>query len=158
MEEKKSLLITVGASVAIAAGFGALLYMQSGDIDTKRQNSERISGEIAQARALIAATPEVERKVILMRETDEVISSLLPTNDDVLEFARALSSFGKNAGVNITQFRQKSNSTANSKQKEDFRKVGYSINFDADAFQMLALLDRVESHERFMQEIGRAHV
>jgi hypothetical protein len=151
VDEKKSLIITVGTSTAAAVGLGALLYMQGNSIAERRAEAERISGEIAQNRALIATTPEVESQVILMRETDEVISSILPDDEDVNDFARALSGFGKLAGVNITQLRDKVAPATRSKTKEDFRKVGYSINFEADAFQMLSMLDLVESHERFMQ-------
>lgn len=151
MNEKQNLLVTVGVSTALAVGFGVLIYLQSGTIDEKRTEAERIAGEIAQNRALIAATPEVESRVILMRETDNVISSILPDDEDVNSFARALSAFGKVSGVNITQLRDKVAPAARGKAKEDFRKVGYSINFEADAFQMLSMLDLIESHERFMQ-------
>lgn len=151
MNEKKSLIIAIGVSTAIAAGFGVLLYFQDEAITEKRAEADRLTGEIAQMRSTIASTPEVESQVILARETDDFVSGLLPNDDDVLNFARALSAFGKDSGVNITQLRDKLDTANRGQKKEDFRKVGYSINFDADAFQMLSLLDLVESHERFMR-------
>ena len=151
MDEKRSLLISAGAGSVAALGLGLALYMQSGRIAEQQLEAETLSMKVAQDRSLITGTPDLEGQVILMRETDEVISNILPNDDDVLTFVRALSTFGKDSGVHITQIRDKVAPAAKNKAKEDFRKVGYSINFEADAFQMLSMLDLVESHERFMR-------
>ncbi|QDU68800.1 hypothetical protein [Engelhardtia mirabilis] len=152
MEEKKQLAIAVASGTGIALALGGLLYMQSGSLDTKRQRIEDLESQIARDRALVRTTPEVEHEVILARETDEIIATILPNDDEILNFVRTLRDFEQDSGVVISSIRDTTPGTSKkTKDKEDFQRVAYNIQFEADGFEMLTFLDLIESHQRFMR-------
>jgi hypothetical protein len=152
MSEQKRVLIAGGASLGLALMVGGLLYWQHDVLVKDRQAAAELEASIGRDRALLVETPELEQAVILQRETDEAIAQILPNDDDVLDFVRTLSDLGRRAEVTITQAREKTVSDSKKKKDQgDFRRVAYTINFDADAFQMLSFLDEVESHARFMR-------
>lgn len=151
--KQRMLAIGIGGFV-LACVQGFLVHSQRSSIETMREEVVSLEGNIAQARTTIGKTSDLEREVILRRETDEVAKRILPNNDDILNFVRTLREFEEQSGVKISQIRDKSSSASSRTKKKDdsdFEKVAYSISFEADAFQMLAFLDQVESHERFMR-------
>jgi hypothetical protein len=155
MDAKKRLLVTAGVGLAGAAVLGTLIWLQSDQITKLRTEVDTVVGEIDQARAKIGKTNALEREVILRRETDEVARRILPNDNDILNFVRTLREFEERSGVTIASIEDKTETGASKskskKDKDDFAKVSYKIRFEADAFQMLAFLDYVESHERLMR-------
>jgi Tfp pilus assembly protein PilO len=153
MEAKKRILVIAGAGVACAALLGTLVWLQKDQIEKLRTEVAEVGGQIDQARAKIGKTNALEREVILRRETDEVARRILPNDQDILNFVRTLSEFESHSGVKISSIDDltKSSTTRNKKETDDFAKVAYKIKFEANAFQMLDFLDRVESHERLMR-------
>ncbi|MEZ5978897.1 MAG: hypothetical protein R3F34_11830 [Planctomycetota bacterium] len=152
VDTKKRILAMGGGGAALAALLGFLVWAQSDQIDSLTEKAKGLEQDIAKARARIAQTPSLEREVILQRETDEVARTILPNDEDILNFVRTLRTFEKESGVRISQIKDKSaSSSKKSKNKDDFEKVAYEVNFEADAFQLLSFLNFVESHERFMR-------
>jgi Tfp pilus assembly protein PilO len=153
MNAKQKMLAIGGSGLVLAALQGFLVWSQQGVIEEKRGEVVAFESKIEQARTKIAKTPDLEREVILRRETDEVAKRILPNNDDILNFVRTLREFEEQSGATISQIKDKTTTTSNSKKKDqsDFERVAYAVNFEADSFQMLAFLDFVESHQRFMR-------
>ncbi len=148
-EEKKRLVVTgvVGAVAAIA--IGVLIYFQREKIQEQRDEVESLKASVAADRAVIKTTPELVKEVIVQRETDAVIEEILSSEKDINDLVRTLEAFGGEAGVNITQFKE-NRTKAKKGRKEDFEQVGYTLNFEGDAFQLLAFLDKIETYRRFM--------
>jgi len=152
MDAKQKMIAIGGGGLVLALVQGFLIYSQRSAIAGMREEAVQLDGRIAQARKTIGETADLEREVILRRETDEVAKRILPNDDDILNFVRTLREFEEDSGVEISQIRDKTSSSSNRKKDEsDFEKVAYSVSFEADAFEMLAFLDLVESHERFMR-------
>lgn len=153
MDAKQKMLAIGGGGLVLALVQGFLIYSQRTSIAGMREEVVQLDGKIAQARKTIGETADLEREVILRRETDAVAKRILPNDDDILNFVRTLREFEEKSGVEISQIRDKTSSSGNKKKKDesDFEKVAYSVSFEADAFEMLAFLDLVESHERFMR-------
>lgn len=149
-DKKKWLLLGVG-TVLIATGLGALIYFQHKSIEKNRVEVDRLKGEIDAGRALVATTPELEHNVILQRETDVVIKEILSDEEEATNLVRTINQFEVESGISVKSLKLlKDNTRANAKNKEDFTRVGYTVTFDADAFQFLDFLDLLESHKRFI--------
>ena len=148
-EEKKRLIITSSIGAVIAIGIGVLIYFQREKIAEQRIEVENLKVAVAQDRALIKTTPELVKEVIVQRETDAVIEEILSSEKDINDLVRTLEAFGDEAGVNITQFKER-RAKAKKGRRQDFENVGYTLNFEGDAFQLLAFLDHIETHRRFM--------
>ncbi len=146
---KKRWIILTAVSLLTAGGLGFLIYFQRQRIEENRALAENLRQTIAQHRELIKTTPDLIKRVIVQRETDAVIKEILPNDEGTNDLVRALHQFGQESGFVITSLKKQRDATSK-KGKQDFEKVGYTLAFDADAFQLLTFLDKVESHPRFM--------
>lgn len=146
--EKKRSLVFAGISIGLAAGLGTLIYYQHEGIEQRRAEVAALKTEIEASRALVQKTPELVKKVIIQRETDGVIKEILSDEKDITDLVRTLNKFSQEAGFNFASIKDGTRSAK--KSKEDFERVSYTLSFDADAFQVLAFLNKIESHKRFM--------
>lgn len=149
MNQKKAWTTVIASSVLVAAGAGTLIYMERENITESREQVAQIRSNIDAARKLLKGTTELEREVIVLRETEEVIKEILPDEQDVNNFVRDLRRFEEDSEVRITGLKKKPKE--NNKGAQEFDKVAYQLTFEADAFQLLSFLDRIESHARFMR-------
>jgi hypothetical protein len=149
MNEKKTWISVIGGGCLLAAGVGVLIYFEYEDIALARGEVAGIRTNIGGARELLKGTNELEREVIVLRETEEAIKEILPGEQDVNNFVRTLRTFEEDSEVRITGLKKKPPEVAGQTTKE-FDKVAYQLTFEADSFQLLAFLDRIESHARFM--------
>jgi Tfp pilus assembly protein PilO len=149
MNEKKAWIAVIAGSVLVAVGAGALIYFERESIAASREEVAQIRANIQSARNLLKTTTELEREVIVLRETEEVIKEILPDEQDVNNFVRDLRRFEEDSEVRITGLKKKQREA--SQNKQEFDKVAYQLTFEADAFQLLSFLDRIESHSRFMR-------
>ncbi len=147
--EKKPWIVLGVASLLAAVGSGLLIYFQQERIEEDRTQAESLRQTIAQHRDLIKSTPDLIKKVIIQRETDAVIREILPDDEETNDLVRSLHQFAQESGFVITSLKKQRDS-GSKKSKQDFEKVGYTLSFDADAFQLLSFLDKVESHSRLM--------
>ncbi len=148
MKERPWWLYIAGGGALLAAGLGALVYMQYGKIDAARNEITTLSTSIDSARKEIEGTAAQEREVIVLRELTETMKQILPDNDDVNNLVRTFQRFSEESKVRISGLKRK---TTNARDKSDFDKVAYTLSFEADAFQVLDFLDMIESHSRFMR-------
>ncbi len=151
MEDRKKMLSIVGGGLFAAACLGGLMWYLNDDIDKKREEVAKLKTEIASSRNVISTTPDLEREVILQRETDQVVKTILPNDDDIFNFVRTLRTFEERSQVSFSSIKGKAEPRSNNQNKADFDKVTYSLQFSGDAFQILSFLHEVESHERFMR-------
>lgn len=147
---KKKWLLMLGGGGITACALGVLIYLQRQKIDELRTQSESVRQAIQKDRAIIAKTPELVKKVVVQRETDDVVKEILSNEKDVLDFTRTLHSFAEDAGVTITSLKDSRSAPTARGRKQDFEKVAYTISFEGDAFHLLAFLNKVETHRRFM--------
>jgi len=146
--EKRRKLIFAGASLLVAGGLGTLIYYQQKGIDERRAEVARLRSDIDADRALLQKTPDLIKKVIIQRETDGVIKEILSDEKDITDLVRTLNKFSQEAGFNFSSIKDGTRTVK--KNKDDFERVSYTLAFDADAFQLLAFLHKIESHTRFM--------
>ncbi|MFT5289550.1 MAG: Tfp pilus assembly protein PilO [Planctomycetota bacterium] len=149
MTPKGRLITFATVSVLLAGGAGAMIYLQKEEITENLASSERIKSEITVARTLLRGTPDLIKEVIIQRETDSVIREILSDEEDVTNFVRTVHEFGESSGIAITKVSPQRRANSR-KSKEDFDRVGYSLDFEGTAWELLDFLDRVESHSRFM--------
>lgn len=147
MNEKKRLLITIGIAVLAAIGLGTLIYFQHETIEKRRAEVATLTKSIEEDRALLQKTPELVKTVIVQRETDGVIKEILSDDQDINNLVRTLTTFAEQSSFTFTSIKKQRDAKRN---KDEFDRVGYGLAFEADAFQLLDFLNKVESHKRFM--------
>jgi len=147
VNEKKRWILFAGLSVLAALGLGTLLFYQHRSIEQRRTEVASLQKTIEDSRKLLQETPELIKNVIIQRETDGVIKEILSDEKDLNNLSRALTQFCEESGIGFSSIKKDKDSK---KGKEDFERVGYTLQFDADAFQLLSFLDKVESYARFM--------
>jgi len=140
----------VGGGFSAAIGLGALVYFEYEAIDASHLAVAELKVGIDASRKVLTGTGALEREVIVLRETEEVIKGILPDEQDLNNLVRDLSHFETEANVQITAIKAKAPDNTR-KEKTDFDKVGYQLSIEADAFQLLSFMDRVEGHSRFMR-------
>jgi hypothetical protein len=149
MSEKNRWIILVALSVLFAGGVSAMIYLQNKQIQGWHADADALRTKIAQERALTKKTPDLVKEVIIQRETDAIIKEILSAEEDINNLVRTLQEFEYESGISITSLK-KQKATKSRRGKEDFDRVGYTLSFEASAFELLAFLDLVESHSRFM--------
>ena len=150
--EKKRWLVFGGSSLALAIGLGTLLYFQNEGIEERRAEVATLRKAIDEDKKLLQLTPELVKKVIIQRETDVVVKEILSDEKDVTDLARTLNMFSQDSGFNLSSV--KDGTRTAKKNKEDFERVSYTLAFEADAFQLLTFLNKIESHKRFMSVVA----
>ncbi len=140
-------IVTGGALGALAVG--GLVYKTYTDLGRSREEVVAMRNEINSSRQLLTGTAGLEREVIVLRESEEVIKEILPDEEDLNNFVRGLRAFEEESEVRITGLKKKPN-TARGPQ-EAFEPVTYTLTLEGDAFQWLSFIDRIESHQRFMR-------
>lgn len=148
MNEKKVLLGVCAGAIAIAAGIGALIYFEYGDIAKKREDVASLRTQIDTSRKLIEGTSSLEREVIVLREMTEHIKQVLPDTDNVNNLVRTLQALSEESGVRIRGLKKKDIA----KEKgAAFEHVAYTLTLESDAFELLDFMDMAETHERFIR-------
>ena len=149
MIDKRRWIVLIAVSVVLAIGSGVMIYLQSQKIEEMHREGSNLRTQIDSDRTLIKKTPDLVKEVIIQRETDAVIKSILSDDADVNNFVRTLQAFANDSGVTVSSVKlQREN--RQDRGDEEFRRVGYTLSMDATAFELLAFLDRVETHSRFM--------
>ena len=150
--EHKRWFVFGGVAVAVAAGLGTLLYFQHEGIERRRAEVAALRTQIEEDNKLLQKTPDLVKRVIIQRETDALVKEMLSDEKDVTDLARTLNRFSQESGFNLSSV--KDGTRTQRKSKEDFERVSYTLAFDADAFQLLSFLHKIESHKRFMSVVA----
>ena len=145
--EKKNKLVFGGASLLVAAGLGTLIYYQHEGIQQRRAEVAALRHDIEEDKKLLQQTPELVKSVIIQRETDAVVKEILSDEKDVTDLARTLNKFSQDSGFTLSSV--KDGTRTQRKNKEDFERVSFGLAFEADAFQLLTFLNKIESYARF---------
>jgi Tfp pilus assembly protein PilO len=150
VNEKKLILSVAGGAIAAGLGLGWLIYAQYESNAQARERVSQLRNQIDTSRKLLAGTPQLEKEVIVLRETETAIKEILPDDKDLYNFHRDLQRFSEESEVTVTSIKKKDHAAAR-KSAEAFDKVSYELTLEGDAFQVLAFLDRIEGHQRFLR-------
>src|SRR5262249_42465014 len=99
VNEKKALIIAAAVGVLASGGLGWLIYSEYGSIAQAREMVASTRSSIDESRKLLVSTPQLEKDVIVLRETEETIREILPDEQDVNNFVRTLQRFEEDSGV-----------------------------------------------------------
>jgi hypothetical protein len=151
-KEQKTWVAVLGGGGLIAAGLAYLIYAQLGSIAESRAEVEQLRQEASASRKLIEGTGALEREVIVQREMSEVISNILPDNEDMNNWVRIIQDFSDESGVSITGLKKQNSAAVRGRGKSQtaFDEVTYAFTIDSDAFELLDFMNLVETHKRFM--------
>ncbi|QDV08375.1 hypothetical protein Poly30_39130 [Planctomycetes bacterium Poly30] len=139
-----------GVAGAVALGAGYMIFTEKDQIETAKTQVAALRQDIAKARDTVRTTPEIERDVIVLREISDRIREILPNTKDLTNVVRDFQEYSKEAGVATSGFRPSQTNSARGQQTGAFEKVAYQLTLEADTFQFLDFLNRIETHSRFM--------
>ncbi len=148
--EKKRWIYIVGAAVLCYAGIGYLIYDKYEEIDAAKAQSADLRQQIQTSRKLLTGTQGLQREVIILRETEEAIKEILPDEKGANDLFRTLQEFESETGVKISSVKPKPAENRGKKDATAFEKMAYQLTIEADAFQLLSYMDKIESYSRFM--------
>ena len=152
MKLDKRVIYGVGAgALAVVGGLGWLIWSEYSGIEEARGEVATLRTQLDSGRKLLTGTPALEKDVIVLRETEAAIKEILPDDKDLYNLHRDLQGFCESTEVRITSIKRKESAAARKKDPETFEKVTYELTLEGDAFQVLAFLDRVEGHTRFLR-------
>lgn len=149
MSHKKIWIGLVGGGLLLSVGLGGLIYMKHQDIEQARAEVASLRSSIASSRQLIQGTAKLEREVIVLRDTSDVINQILPSDADVKNLVRSFQRYADDAGVEMSSYKPKSDGRRGL-TKSDFDRVAYTLNFEGDIFKFLDLVNSFETHKRFI--------
>ncbi len=150
MNDRKFWMTFGGIAGAIALGSAYMIFNEKDQIETAKGEVATLRQDIAKARDTVATTPELERDVIVLREISDRIREILPNTRDLTNVVRDFQEYSKEAGVATSGFRPTQQNNSRLRQSGAFEKVAYQLTLEADTFQFLDFLNRIETHSRFM--------
>ena len=148
--EKKRWAYLIGGAVLAYAAMGYLIWTKYEEIDAARVKAADLRQQIQTSRKLLTGTQTLQREVIILRETEEAIKEILPDEKGANDLFRTLQEFESETGVKISSVKPKANENRGKKSELAFEKMAYQLTVEADAFQLLSYMDRIESYGRFM--------
>ena len=152
MNDKNVWISIAAGGVLAAAALGYLVNSEKKQIEEARTSVATLRTQIDKARTTIRGTPELEREVIVLREIAERIREVLPDTKDLNDLIRNFQDYSRETGVRPSSFKPKDTAKERTKGKavSAFEKVAYTLTLEADLFQFLDFLNRIETHRRFM--------
>jgi Tfp pilus assembly protein PilO len=152
MNEKKVWIGIAVCGLIVAAGLGYFVRGEKLSIAASQDSVTALRAQIDKARTTVRGTPELEREVIVLREIADRIKEVLPDTKDLNDLIRNFQDYSRDTGVRPSSFKPKDAAKDRGKGKavSAFEKVAYTLNLEADLFQFLDFLNRIETHRRFM--------
>ena len=83
-----------------------------------------------------------------------MVKEILSDAEEVTNLVRTINDFANQAEVAIRSLKPAKESSSHGKKKEDFERVGYTIQCEADAFRLMEFLNAFEHHQRFINVTG----
>ena len=151
MSGRRHWFIALGSGALLACALGGLIWYQKGRITQSREEVATLRTGIESSRELLTGTNSLEREVIILRETEESAKQILPDEEAINALVVQLRQFEQDSQVRITGLKSNTvDAGAKARSKEPFDKVSYTLDLEADAFQLLDFCSRIEDHSRFM--------
>ncbi len=144
----RALLVATGL---LTLGLSGLVWRSGAGVSDARLEAEQLAERILGEQARLARTPALEQDVLVFREISGRMAAILPDEEGLNDLVRSLQEFSEDSGVNIRSLRRATPRGGAAKQVGDFREVSYTLELEGDAFELLAFLDLVERHDRFLR-------
>lgn len=144
----RALLVSTGL---LTLGLSGLVWRSSAGVSDARVEAEQLAERILGEQARLVKTPGLEQDVLVFREISGRMAAILPDEEGLNDLVRSLQEFSEDSGVNIRSLRRATPRGGAVKQVGDFREVSYTLELEGDAFELLAFLDLVERHDRFLR-------
>ncbi len=154
-QHKKTLWITIGVCVVGIGGFGWFGYQDWLARDEAITKIASTQTEIERSEQQIRSIPELEERVIALRESVKECARILPDDKEINSFVQQLTEFASKAGVRIIKLDDEDARVRSSRNKKGatatFDRVVYKISLEGQVEQVLRFMDLFEGHERFVR-------
>jgi hypothetical protein len=152
MSERQRLWLTIGASVLLSGGIGALAMMDRKEIEATQEEIEALDARIAAADAEIRKTKDREDEVIVFRAVKDRELEILPRHQEIAEFHANLTTFLTQAGARFTKLPD--NAPKESELAPGVFVTPNTIEFESDAASLLRLVNMIEIDPRLVSVKG----
>ncbi len=152
LNERQRLLLTIGASVLLTGGIGALVYADRQEIDAVQAEVESLDARIASADLEIRRTREREDEVIVFRAVRDRELEILPRHQEIADFHVNLTTFLTQAGARFAKLPD--NAPKESELARGVYVTPNTLEFEADAASLLRLVNMIEIDPRLVAVKG----
>ncbi|MBL9089259.1 MAG: hypothetical protein JNM10_19120 [Planctomycetia bacterium] len=152
LNERQRLWLTIGASVLLTGGIGALVYMDRKEIEEIQADVEALDARIASADVEIRRTKDREDEVIVFRAVRDRELEILPRHQEIADFHANLTTFLTQAGARFTKLPD--NAPKESELARGVFVTPNTLEFEADAASLLRLVNMIEIDPRLVAVKG----
>ena len=152
LSERQRVGVTIGASVLLAGGITALVFVDRNDIEEADANIARLDQKIQAAEVEIRKTKEREDKVIVYREVAERELGILPQKQQIADFHASLASALTQTGVRFTKLPD--SAPKESELAKGVYVTANTIECEGDTASFLRLVNTIENDERLSSVTG----
>jgi hypothetical protein len=152
LSERQRVGVTIGASVLLAGGITALVFLDRKDIEDTEANIARLDQKIQAAEVEIRKTKEREDKVIVYREVAPRELGILPQKQQIADYFASLASALSQTGVRLTKVPD--SAPKESELAKGVYVTANTIECDGDAASFLRLVNTIENDERLSTITG----
>lgn len=147
MSENKKLVLI--GSVALLATGGALagVWWAKGKAQEQRDEIQKMRDEIGEADKKIARINDLEKDVIVLRESVREYVKILPEEGELNNFVRNANQFVVQSGV---QFKKLVPGQTGGSRGSKFDRYTYQIEADGTIWQFMKLMNCFENYQRFV--------
>lgn len=152
MSERQRLGVTIGASVVLAGGVTALVFLDRKEIEDTDANIARLDQKIESAEVEIRKTKEREDKVIVYREVAPRELEILPQKQQIADFHAGLAAALAQTGMRLSKLPE--NSAKDSELALGVYVTPTTLECEGDAASFLRFVNMVENDPRLSTITG----
>jgi Tfp pilus assembly protein PilO len=146
LNQKQTLLVISGATVLLCGGAGGGVHWAEGLIEEEKSQISTKEREIESGRKKIEKIPDVEKKVIILRENVKEYVKILPKSAELSSFTRKVQEFAIKSGISIDRFVP----VRGAAKSGAFEKMSYQYYFRATLWQYMKFMNFFENYARFV--------
>lgn len=149
-EMKKTVISAVAVLVVVLAASG-WTYMGWRKCRQAETALEQKKTQVAQLREKIARIPELRQEKTKLQEELAEYETILPNDRDLNNIFDTLSSFTKDSGVTILEFKPERERQDRPGESSSYKQVSYDLKLEGDFFQVIKFINLLENHKRFVR-------
>ena len=146
LNQKQTLLVITGATVLLCGGAGGGVHWAKGLIEEEKIQILNKEKEIEAGLKKIKKIPDVEKKVIVLRENVKEYVKILPKEAELTRFTRMVQEFAIKSDISIDRFVP----VRGSKSGGAFQRMSYQYYFQASLWQYMKFMNFFENYSRFV--------
>ena len=147
LSENKKLLVIGSAAVLLTGGALTGVWWAKGKAQEQRDEIAKMRDEMGEADKKIARINDLEKDVIVLRESVREYVKILPEEGELTNFVRNANQFFVQSGLN---FKKLVPGQTSGSKASNFDRYTYQIEAEGTVWQFMKFMNSFENYERFV--------